>query len=354
MKYCLVIFVFMALVYGCSQPFIEDEPPQKLSVVEPNHPEDIFPPVIRSVEEAHVVTQIHDGLLRMDFQTNKPKGLLAKRWVVNNAQDKIFFHLHDNVYFHEDECFKTKDARKLRADDVKYSIEYFFWYKITKNQPVGLLDYIKGGEKYLDHCKNSEFEPGLLSGIIVKDSLTVVFELNRSNPGFIYNLTNPDMVVLPREGLEHYGDSCLVGCGAFSVNSFRHGADSIVLEKNSDYYQKHKSAQHLPFLDMVTFYYEPVPAKSLRMLRNNKVDLMLSMQNKHITNFIEQNISLFEAEKPELILEQAEGMENSEIYMIRRSNVKNLEYSSMNFLYLDNVRITTQKNPGSGDDSVVE
>lgn len=350
----LIFIAIIIVLSGCQTQDKQLQKHSSLTIVETNSPQDIFPATIESVEEAHIVTQIHDGLLRINSTSDKLEGRLAKRWVVNNAHDKIIFHLHPDVYFHEDTCFGNDNMQKLTADDVKYSLEYIFWHKTKTRKNIGLLDYIKGGGKYYELCKKSKFKPGLLPGILVKDSLTVSIELNRSNPAFIYSLGSPDMVILPKAGLQAYGNDCMVGAGPFRIARFHSGSDTVILERNNKYYLTDSKGKNLPYLKKLTIYYETVPAKSLRMIRNGQADLFLSIQKSHVTNFVEKNIDLFESKPPSLILEQAKGMENSEIYIIRRTQVKNLQYNSMNLLYLDSVKLQAQLTEVSEDNTVVE
>lgn len=341
----LIIFsLIIAGLTACNTATNDQYQNSHLKYIESNYPADIFPATIQSLEEAHLITQVHDGLIRLNPKSNKLEGRLAKRWVVNNNHDKIIFHLHDNILFHDDDCFENGENRKLDAHDVKYAFEYTFWYKAKKGKSIGLLGDIKGGDAFFDLADSADFESGKLEGIVVRDSLTIVFYLNKSNPGFVYSLVNPDMVILPPEGIKKYGNDCMVGCGAFEMEHFNPKTDSVVMIKNEDYYQKDKNGLQLPYLDRVTAIFEATPAKSLRLIRDEKADFLMTMNQKQVTKFVEENINLFENEDPELVLEQPRGMENTKIFMVRRSKIKNLEYGSMNFLYLDQVKLTEGKN----------
>ncbi|ALO15827.1 antimicrobial peptide ABC transporter periplasmic binding protein SapA [Salinivirga cyanobacteriivorans] len=334
--------IILLLVFGfytCKGPVEHQVKSNHLKFLESNYPGDIFPATINSLEESHLVTQIHDGLIGINPATNKQEGRLAKRWVVNNNHDKIIFHLHDNVYFHDDDCFESKEERLLSASDVKYSLEYTFWHKANSAQGIGLLKDIKGGSEYYDQCRDMEFEPGQLEGIKVKDSLTLIIYLNKSNPAFIYSMVSPDMAILPPEGLRKYGNECTIGCGPFVLDHFNPSTDSVAMFRNALYYKTDKNGKQLPYIDKLTAIFEATPAKSLRLIRDGKADFLLIMKQKYVSEFVEKNIDLFEGNDPELVLEQPKDMESTKIFMLRRSNVKNLHYSGMNFLYLDRVKI---------------
>ncbi len=344
MKNLALSLLIIVVFFGCKQDTVQLNGKKTLSFVETHYPADIFPATISSSEESHIVTQVHNSLLSYNTQTNQPRGCLAKRWVINNANDKIIFHLHDNIYFHDDVCFQDGKGRKLTAQDVKASMEFSLRYKANNQDNIGLLKDILGGKTFFENSNDEHFKSESLQGITVKDSLTLQIELSKPNPAFIYSLMAPNMSVMPIEGIKKYGDKCLVGCGAFQVQHFDPATDSIVLTKNKRYFKKDSSGQQLPYIDNIIAYYEATPAKSLRMIRNGKVDFLLTMQKKHVTAFLEDNIDLFEAKKPELVLDQAAGLENTDIFLIRRSNIKNLQYSSMNVLYLDRVDLKEKQH----------
>jgi ABC-type transport system substrate-binding protein len=134
-----------------------------------------------------------------------------------------------------------------------------------------------------------------------------------------------------------------VGCGPFELNYYNPEGDSIVLTKNDKYYRTDQAGTPLPHTDRVTFYYEPVPAKSLKMIRNGVVKFMPAISKKHVSKFVEDNIDLFEDPNPVLSLEQAYGLEESEVFMIRHTSLRNLRYSSMNMLYLDRVYVQNRE-----------
>ncbi len=343
MKYLAFFLIVFAILYSCNQNKTALNGKKTLSFVESHYPDDIFPATISSSEESHIITQVHNSLLGYNTETNKPRSCLAKRWVVNNANDKIIFHLHNDVYFHDDACFENGKGRKLTAKDVKMSMEYALWYKAKNQSSIGLLKDIAGGKAFFENRIYEQFKPGTLEGIKVIDSLSVQIDLAKPNPAFIYSLMAPNMSVMPIEGLNKYGDKCMVGCGAFKVQHFDPTTDSLVLAKNKRYFRKDSAGLQLPYIDNIVVYYEATPAKSLRMIRNGKVDFMLTMQKKHVTKFLEENISLFEAKKPELVLDQADGLETTDIFLIRRSSVKNLQYSSMNVLYLEKVDLVKKE-----------
>ncbi|MDA3865978.1 MAG: ABC transporter substrate-binding protein [Salinivirgaceae bacterium] len=333
----IVYLAALTLLMACQTAPEVANTSNEITIVESNHPESIFPGNIIQSEQSHVITQVHDGLLGLNPKTETPEALLAKRWFINNESDVFTFQLYQNIYFHDDTCFEDNTGRQLMAEDVKKSFEYLLKYKHHNQISTGLLEQIKGTQNYIQNCSNNEKSNAHIDGIVVKDSFQLEIHLKNPNPNFIYSLVGPDMVILPIEGLMAYGENCTIGCGPFQVDYFKPNGDSIVLTKNQKYYRTDQAGTALPYTDRVIFYYEPVPAKSLKMIRNGVVKFIPAISKKHVLKFVEENITLFEEANPTLSLEQPIGLEKSDVYMIRHTSLKNLRYSSMNLLYLDRV-----------------
>ncbi|PLX22263.1 MAG: hypothetical protein C0599_06835 [Salinivirgaceae bacterium] len=339
----ILFYLTLLTIVSCTNKEQSLKTNQSLRIIEANYPEILFPAALNQLEQAHIITQIHNGLMAWDIENDKPVGQLVNRWVENNNHDKITFHLHSNIFFHNDPCFADEKGRQLVSSDVKFSLEYTFWHKAVNNKGIGLLKDIKGGKEYFESCDNKTFYPGKLPGIKVIDSLTVEISLNEPNPNFIKSLVAADMVILPPEGIKKYGNDCTVGCGPFIIEKMDKTNRTIELVKNPNYFKKDSDGKQLPYLDKVLFIYEATPAKTLRLIRDQKADLILSIEQDHIKPFVEDNIELFEKKFPDLILQQANGLEETSIYFIKRGVVKNLKYSSLNILYLENVKMESSK-----------
>lgn len=316
-----------------------------LILIENNKPTDLFPASIKTTEQSHIVTQIHDGLLALNPTTENIQPLLAKRWFINSNSDRFTFILHDSIFFHNDSCFEHGKGRQVRAYDVKQSLEYTLWHKYYHGNSTGLLQQIKGAREFIENCDSAAYEwNNSLEGITVTDSLQLEIHIDEANPSFLYGLVGADMVILPREAIEKYNNRCMVGCGPFIMNHFGNEKDSVVVTKNPFYYRKDQAGSRLPHLDRVTFTFEARPSVSLQMLREEQAHVLLHIEKQLLPDFMDQNIELFKERNPRLILEQSKGMENTNIYMIKNIRVKNLVYNRMNFLYLDRVFLLENKS----------
>src|SRR5215204_3366051 len=61
--------------------------------------------------------QLYNTLVEVDSQLNIVPSL-AKRWIISEDKKMYTFFLRDDIFFHNDECFKNGKGRKLKADDV--------------------------------------------------------------------------------------------------------------------------------------------------------------------------------------------------------------------------------------------
>lgn len=338
MRNSLFVFILLFFVSCNTSPLKTNE--NHLVIIESNRPDHLFPANINRSEQSHVITQIHDGLLALGSNMENLQPLIAKRWFVNSNNDKFTFILYDSIFFHNDQCFTNGLGRKVTAYDVKDALEYALWYKNVQKNSLGLLQNIRGAVNFLASCDSTRHVwESSLEGIVVVDSLQLEIHLTEANPNFLFSLISADMVVLPREGVEMYGNECMVGCGPFVMEYYGTNNDSIVLSKNMKYYRFDQAGSRLPCLNFVTFMYEARPYLSLKAMRDEKAHVLLHIQKQYLSEFMDENIELFEEQNPKLILEQSKGMENTDVFMIRNVDVKNLLYSSMNLLYLDKVSI---------------
>lgn len=343
----LLYSITILTLFACTQDSLK-QTGHNLIIIENNRPSDLFPVTIETTEQAHIITQIHDGLLALDPATENIHPLLAKRWFINSKSDRFTFILHDSIFFHNDSCFEHFVGRQLTAYDVKQSIEYTLWHKHFNKNATGLLQQIKGADAFTENCDTITYNwRKSLEGITVIDSLQLEIHLDKANPSFLYGLVGADMVILPHEGIEKYGNRCMVGCGPFIMSHFGNNKDSIVVRKNPKYYRRDQAGQRLPHLDYVTFLFEAHPAANLRRLREERAHVLLNIDKRLLPSFLDQNIELFKEQNPRLVLEQSKGMEATDIYTIKSADVKNLVYNRMNFLYLDRVFILRNEPIGT-------
>ncbi|MDA8792255.1 ABC transporter substrate-binding protein [Bacteriovoracaceae bacterium] len=151
------------------------------------------------------------------------------------------FKLRDDVFFHDNACFKDGKGRKMVAKDVVFSIKRLADAKNISNnwwlldgKLVGLNEW---RTKY--SSKESNFEE-VVEGLKAIDDSTVQFKLTKKFPQFLYSLAMTATNVVPREAVEKYGKEFtnhMVGTGPFITGEFK-TKNKLVFTKNPNFRKK--------------------------------------------------------------------------------------------------------------------
>jgi oligopeptide transport system substrate-binding protein len=163
------------------------------------------------------------------------------------------FHLRDDIYFADDDCFPDGKGRKVTAADIVFSFKRLAavpdsaGYWVLEGQIAGLddfraraLDFTKfvphedtpdeyilaeGWWKHLD----SEVE-----GLTAVDERTVRFALNQAYPQFLHAITLPYGAVVAREAAsKHNLSTHPVGTGPYTLETM--SEIEIVYKRNTRY-----------------------------------------------------------------------------------------------------------------------
>jgi len=190
---------------------------------------------------------LYDRLTRVDFDFNvKPN--LAKDWESNDDASAWTFHLQ------EDATFANMDGRKVRAEDVKATIEYMQ----TDNCPSCTRDI-----------------PGVDSVEIV-DEKTVKLHLARSDVNFPRRCaeTGSTFCIAPKPILENNPsriDETDYGSGPFVLTEWEKD-NKMVLEANENYHLTDGDGNQLPYLDKMTAIIQTDEVARNNMLVDGSVD----------------------------------------------------------------------------------
>lgn len=180
--------------------------------------------------------QLYNGLVQLDSNLNVQPAL-AKKWTISEDGKSYTFHLRDDVFFHQHELFPDKASRKLRALDVKYSLN-----RLRSSALAAPGAWVLKEVSHID----------------TPDELTVVIHLKESFPPFLGLLSMNYCGVLPAYLLEHKDydfRSHPVGTGPFHFQYWKENV-KLVFRKNPIYFEKEDGAQ-LPFLDAVSISFIP-------------------------------------------------------------------------------------------------
>jgi len=195
--------------------------------------------------EGHLVTQIYDGLVRMDEQGTTVLPHLAHTWDTNEARTEWTFYLRKGVLFHH--------GRELLASDVKYTIE-----RLIKLAPSGLFSWVYAAIEQIETL----------------DDRTVRISLSERNEMFLAFLTTNRASIVPKDLCEQAGYQLAVspvGTGPFRLVGHAEGV--WLLDAFAPYFQGRA------FLDRVEVW--TVPGMKQRVKTTPSSNSMPSFQVMH-------------------------------------------------------------------------
>ncbi len=297
-----------------------------------NQVKSIVPAYLNDVSSTQVSSQVFEGLIKFNPKNLSIEKGIAKRWHVDTSGYVYTFQLYDNVYFHDDPCFSGGKGRNVTSDDVKYTI-YFLATKSDKNKNFfGTVDKIKGAKKYYEASEKGkpDFE---IEGFKKIDDYNFTITLTSKNFPLIEFLANPAAAIVPKEGIEKYGENCTIGCGPFIAKNIS-SDKKIILIRNGRYFKKDRKDNFLPYLDTINIAYIRTAQTKLKLLSEGKLDIATSIDNESATLFLDKNIKSFEGEKPKYKIMPANILENNSLQNIMLGDINGFYTNSYNYIDL--------------------
>jgi len=179
--------------------------------------------------------QIYNGLVQID-DSLKTSPCIAKNWEISADGKTYTFHLRNDVNFQDDPHFKNGAGRKVIAADFVYSFSRLIDPKVASSGSWIFSDKITGKQAF-EALNDSTFR----------------ITLKQPFAPFISMLTAQYCSVVPHEVVDFYGKdfrSHPVGTGPFRFKYWKEG-ETLVLLKNSHYWEKDNKGTQLPYLDAV-------------------------------------------------------------------------------------------------------
>jgi len=189
-------------------------------------------------------TQLFNGLVQLDSSL-KVVPAVAHSWEISEQGIEYTFHLRSDVYFHENDLFKSSNktnlskTRKVIADDFVFSLNRLIDPSVASPGSWVLNAVVKD-------------ESGKLTGVKALNDSTLSISLIHSFPPFLSLLSMPYCSVLPKEVVDFAGPDFRrqpCGTGPFKFSLWKEGV-SLVLIKNEKYFEVQED-RRLPFLDAV-------------------------------------------------------------------------------------------------------
>ena len=242
-----------------------------------------------------VLSQIHDGLVKMDSRNLSVIPAIASNWDLDESKTKYTFYLRDDVFFHDDRCFEGGEGRKVKASDFEFALKLLadpsnhITSGMVVDRIVGARDYFEGTSKEL-------------SGVKVIDDLTLEVNIEEPQTSFIFLMAMINTVAIAPEAYEAYGKELKVGTGAFKYVANDRPDERQILVYNEHYYMEDKDKNALPYLDSVEFVYGRAKLAELELFNLKELSILHGLPTTKIAEVVKENIANFSNNPPKTIL----------------------------------------------------
>lgn len=212
------------------------------------------PAFSRNQANIWAVNQLFNGLVQMDDNL-KVQPCIAKSWEISDSGMTYTFHLRSDVLFHADESFQNDKQRKVTSEDFKYSFERL-------------------RSTYLA-APGSWVFTNVLAFDTPNDSTFVIY-MKQPFPPFLGILSMKYCSVVPKEAVEHYGNSFRehpVGTGPFYFKIWAEN-EKLVLRRNTEYFEMDEEGNKLPYLESVAISFIPDKQSAFLEFVKGNLDFM--------------------------------------------------------------------------------
>jgi len=201
---------------------------------------------------------IYNTLVETD-EHNHTVPSLARSWDISPDGLIYTFHLHSDVYFHDNPLFPGGRGRKMTAADVVYS-----FYRLMD---PGLAS--SGAWIFNSHVAAKD-------AFVATDDTTLQIHLSKPFRPLPELLTNAYCAVVPREVVEHWGKDFRnhpCGTGPFLFGYWDEGS-TLNLLRNPHYWERDSAGRSLPYLDAVQVSFIDSKATEFLLFLQGKVDFV--------------------------------------------------------------------------------
>lgn len=239
----------------------------------------LLPIEINEVTGIRIAAQIFEGLVKFNQRDLSIMPALATSWEVLDNSSRYVFHLRRGVYFHDDLCFEAQDGkgRELNASDIKYCFDLLCTAApFNRQYEATFKGRVVGAEECYTHKTSS------VSGIKIINDSTIEIKLQRSMPGFINILATGGCWIFAKEAISKYGNSVgmhCVGTGPFVQKLIKNG-ESVVLQRNANYWKFDEWGNRLPYLDQLQFSFIKDKLKEVIAFRNGGLDMLYRLPHE--------------------------------------------------------------------------
>ncbi len=208
--------------------------PRALSLSELQDPGTLDPHLAGDVISARHSMLIYESLLEFDpFEHTRLRPCIAAEMPVFDPEKLTYtFKLRDDVFFADDACFPEGKGRKVVASDFVYSFKRLaalpqlsnFW--ILEGSILGLDAFSDKGMKLSGEAWRKHMATDV-AGLRTPDARTLVVQLTRPSPQFLYIATTSYIAAVAPEACEKYDNAMgkhPVGTGPFVLKEWKTGS----------------------------------------------------------------------------------------------------------------------------------
>ncbi|MFN5377607.1 MAG: ABC transporter substrate-binding protein [Ignavibacteria bacterium] len=231
-------------------------------------------------------SHLYNGLVELDSNLSIVP-CIARSWTVDNAGLEWTFRLRTDVWFHPDSCFGPQHARRVVAQDVKYSLERILDARTKSTGLWAFRTTIQGADEF--HQATRRGESPSLQGIRVINDSVVSIRLTKPFAPFLAVLTMPYGSIIPREAIELYGADYgrhPVGTGPFMFGTWIPDRE-LTLRRNPHYFKFDAQGRRLPYLSKVRIAFVRDPKSEFFEFTNGEFDIISSVDESFVPSVFE-------------------------------------------------------------------
>jgi peptide/nickel transport system substrate-binding protein len=249
----------------------------------------LFPLSITEVTSDRITKQIYEGLIKQSQDELTILPSLAAQLEFNPDATVWKFYIRKGIKFQDDGCFPDGKGREITAKDFKYCFD-LLCTSSPQNQLFGgtFKDRVVGANEYFQSTIDKKPLAGGVSGIKVLNDSVLQITLLHSFSGFLNILSTPGCWVFPKEAVEKYGvdmrTKC-IGTGPFQVKSVKEG-ESVVLERNPNYWDVDEFGNQLPYLDAIKFSFIKEKKSEFLEFKTGNLDMICRLPVEMISEIL--------------------------------------------------------------------
>ena len=284
---------------SCADQAVSHETRTVFKYNQPSNITSLDPAFAKSQNNIWAVDHLYNRLIELNDDLEVVPAI-ASSWEISEDGKIYTFHLRDDVFFHDSECFAGGQGRAVRAQDVVYSLNRII-------DPV-----VNSPGSWIFGDKLVQDKPFLAT-----DDHTFQVRLKEPFRPIMGILTMHYCSILPQEAVEHFDlefRANPIGTGPFKMKIWLEN-QNLFLQKNENYFE-FEQGQRLPYLDAIKISFMSDRKTAFLELKRDKLDLISGMDVSYVNELIDDQGEL----KSELA---------GELQLIK-SPYLNLEYIGIN------------------------